>query len=138
VVLSQFVADTRRQIFEGLEKGLAPTVGTYDEAHFKLAKDLGKPQLGPVVYGPDHVTFDFIYPGGLQGTHVLAVSVTTPDRIVYMAVPPWVVEQVWQGDVLGSYHFAEEAQKLISEFCASLEPKANAGAFGPAATYVRS
>jgi hypothetical protein len=135
--LSEFVSTKRREVFEALSAGKSPPIGEFDEGVFRSARDRGKPQMGPVTYQPEQIVFDFIYPGGSQAALVLTVRVKAPERIVYMAVPTWVVEQIWQGDVQGSYHFAEEAKRLLSDYSSSLEPESNADAFGPAPSFKR-
>jgi hypothetical protein len=135
--LSEFVSEKRRDIYEALSAGRAPVTGLFDEALFREAKDRGQPQMGPVSYQPQHVSFDFIYLATAASTMVLTVQVDAPDLIVYMAVPSWVVEQIWQGDVQGSYHFAREAQELLAAFAVTLAPEANALAFGPSPSFKR-
>ncbi len=52
---------------------------------------------------------------------------------MYLDVPVWVVEQIWEGDVEGSYHFESHARALVSAFTAALDEEANATQFGPKA-----
>jgi hypothetical protein len=46
----------------------------------------------------------------------LQVRVAAPERIVYLPVPEWVVESVWQGEVAGSYQFESDARRLVDKF----------------------
>jgi hypothetical protein len=62
------------------------------------------------------VTFEFIFSFSDGQTEVLQVKVTAPERIVYLPVPEWVVESVWQGEVAGSYHFESDARRLVDKF----------------------
>lgn len=135
--LSRFVSETRRHLYELLSSGRQPDLGEFDPDLYRRAKDRGQPQMGPVSYRPDRVVLDFIYPGDGSAAIVLAVNVDPPERIVYMPVPEWVVEQIWQGDVQGSYRFASEAAELLRRFEQLLEPSRNEADFGPAQQYKR-
>lgn len=128
--LNEFVATTRRVLFEQLKAGLEPQVGTWDATLLADAKSKGTPQVGTTRYEPDAVVFEFVYPDSAS-TVVLAVRVASPHRIVLLPVPAWVVEQIWQGEIDGSYHFEPDALQLVAEFTQALNPEENAKRFGP-------
>ncbi len=136
--LRTFAAKHRLAIFERLKSGLEPEGCVFDRAAFQGALTKGAPQLGSTVYRPHEVRFEFIYSDPSGGTMVLVVSVVPPERIVALPVPSWVIENVWQGEVHGSYAFETEALSLLEAFRASLEPEANAELFGTAKPIGRS
>ncbi|HWD41601.1 MAG TPA: hypothetical protein VG944_22350 [Fimbriimonas sp.] len=135
--LNEFVAQLRKQTLRNLEAGLPPDEGAFDEEAFRKAKDRGKPQMGPFRFEPARILLDFLYLKGGESALVLTVAFESPERIVYMPVPEWVVEQVWQGDVQGSYHFDSEARELLRRFESRLEPATNAENFGPPESFRR-
>jgi hypothetical protein len=61
----------------------------------------------------------------LSAAQIVTVTQEAPERIVFLPVPSWVVEQIWQGDVDGTFHFESEARSLLAEFANGLEPEAN-------------
>lgn len=87
--------------------------------------------MGGTRYEPDSLTFEFIYPDPQSSATVLSVRVATPERIVYLPVPAWVVEHIWQGEVVGSFAFESEAAEQVAEFVSSLDREPNAALFGP-------
>lgn len=127
--LNAFTASKKRAIFEDLLAGREPGEGSYDPGLLREGRTKGKPQMGGAVYTPDEIRLEFIYPDPVQGSVVLTVSIPAPERIVSMPVPSWVVENVWQGEVLGSYHFESEAGRLVAEFQSLLLPENNSAAF---------
>ena len=74
--------------------------------------------------------FEFIYSSKGASSTVFQVEVDAPERIVYMPVPSWVIESIWQGEINGSFHFESDARELIDQFTASLQTEANASIFG--------
>lgn len=86
--------------------------------------------MGATNYEPDAILMEFIYPDPKGSAVLLSVRVSAPERIVFMPVPEWVVESIWQGEIAGSYHFEGDALRMIEEFRASLAPEANAEIFG--------
>lgn len=126
MTLSVFAASTKRKIYEELCLGFAPSVGSFVPELLRDAKDKGEPQMGTTVFAPDLVTFEYIYPGSL----LFSVSIIPPQRIVFMPVPSWVVETIWQGEIAGSYHFESDAEALVTEFRELLSTSGNAGVFG--------
>ena len=130
MTLSEFAAEKRSRTFEALLSGLPPPEGEFSDSIFKEGKDKSQPQMGATRYEPDAVVFEFIYPDPLGAPSLLSVRLEAPERIVFMPIPPWVVESIWQGEVAGSYHFESEARKLLEDFMKGLEPEPNAQSFG--------
>jgi len=131
--LNTFAASQKRAIFDDLYDGKSPAIGSYDEALLREAKTKGKPQMGPTRYGQNELHFEFAYPDPNGAAVILTVTVSTPERVVLLPVPDWVVESIWQGEISGSYHFESDARRLIEEFQSLLSPEANAAlmAAGP-------
>jgi hypothetical protein len=129
VKLNAFVAETRQRIFQDLSAGKPPSLGDYSEEVLKRARTKGQPQMGSTRYAPDHVGFEFIYPDPHGAAVLLTVAVPAPERIMFLPVPEWVISQIWQGEVTGSYHFLPDAEALLADFKAQLEPDPNARLF---------
>lgn len=129
VQLREFSAVTKREIFERLLSGHTPASGEFDAGLLAQSKDLGEPKMGTTHFAPHAITHEFLYGSG-SDLKIFAVTLTAPDRIVYMPVPSWVVENIWQGSIDGTYHFAADAERLLSEFQVLLEASANAATFG--------
>ena len=128
--LNQYVAEKRLAIFDDLKRGHSPREGAYDEHALADAKVKGQPQLGSTRFEPDSIHIEFIYPDPSTSASVVTVTLQSPERIVFMPVPSWVVESIWQGDIDGSYHFESEAAVLFREFEQQLTPEQNAELFG--------
>ena len=131
MTLNEFAAQKKRAIFEDLEKGLNPNEGSFDESILKEARAKGKPQMGTTRYTPNEIVFEFIYPDRLSSSTVVPVHLAPPQRIVFLPIPSWVVESIWQGEIDGTYHFEADALRLVEEFEALLTPEANPAQFGP-------
>lgn len=129
--LAQYASDLRLALFDDLQSGREPREGTFDPEVLKEARSKGTPQMGGTRYEPDSLTFEFIYPDPQSSATVLSVRVATPERIVYLPVPAWVVEHIWQGEVVGSFAFESEAAEQVAEFVSSLDREPNAALFGP-------
>ena len=127
--LNEWAAQTKRSLFDELGKGAKPSYGEYNPVTLEEARIIGKPQIGATVYSPDAARFEFVY-SGASSTIVFSVSVTSPERIVFMPVPAWVIESIWQGDIDGSYHFEPDAETLAEEFRTMLSVKVNSQLFG--------
>ncbi len=127
--LNAYVAEHRRRIFEDLLAGRVPSEGAYDEAVLRDARAKGKPQMGSVRLRPDAIELEFIYAEARSATTVLTVRLDPPERIVFLPVPAWVVESIWQGDISGSHEFESDARKLLLAFESQLTPEANAPLF---------
>jgi hypothetical protein len=128
--LNEFAAGRRLAIFERLQQGLAPHEGEWDEALLREARSKGQPQLGATRYEPQAIFLEFIYPDPQGAAVILTVRLQASERIVYLPVPKWVVESIWQGEISGSYHFESDAKALLEEFSALLAPDVNSELFG--------
>lgn len=131
MTLNAYSAAKKIALFEDLKKGLPPSEGVYDEVVLKEAKAKGDPQVGATKYEPNVIQIEFIYPDPKSTSTILVVKLTPPERIVFLPVPTWVVESIWQGEISGTYHFESEAKRLYNEFGLELEADANQKWFGP-------
>jgi hypothetical protein len=129
--LNAYVADKRRIIYADLTAVRPPSEGTYDESLLAEGRARGLPLLGATRYRPDAVILEFIYPADSGASIILTVTLPVPERVVFLPVPPWVVESIWQGEIDGTYHFESDARRLIAEFSAELDTGRNAEWFGP-------
>jgi hypothetical protein len=127
--LREFVAATKRSIFEELSRRQTPSLGTVDAARLADAFSKGRPQMGATNYQPDQIEFEFIFPDPGQSPVILVVSVVPPERIVFMPVPDWVVEDIWQGEISGSFVFASDCDRMLHEFHQVLQPDSNSALF---------
>lgn len=91
----------------------------------------GAPQMGSTRYAPDAIFVEFIYPDKLGKSVILTVKLEAPERIVYLPVPGWVVESIWQGEISGSFHFESDARRMMAELENQLDPEPNKALFGP-------
>jgi hypothetical protein len=130
-------ANLRGSILEDLKLRKAPSVGQFEPEILKQAFERGEPQMGSQRFSPQGIFLEFIFPDPQKGTVILTVFCPTEERIVYLPVPKWVVENVWQGDVSGSYHFESHAQELLAAFEGLLSPEANAALFEQQTDFVR-
>jgi hypothetical protein len=131
MTLNQYSAERRLRILDELRKGLPPAEGEYDEALWREGKVKGDPQMGTTRYEPFSIVFEFIFPDPSTNATVLCVRLTPPERIVFLPVPPWVIESIWQGEIDGTHHFESEAYQVFEEFRKELEPEANRKWFEP-------
>ncbi len=129
--LNEYASGLRRKLFDELKAGQPPSQGTFDESVFKDGKSKGAPQVGTTRFEPQAMHFEFVYPDPVGTTVILTVTVEPPERIVFLPVPGWVIESIWQGDIDGSYHFESDARRLVASFSEDLEPDANQKWFGP-------
>jgi len=86
--------------------------------------------MGSIRFSPETLHCEYIYSRSGEGALIFAVEVPSPERIVYLAVPTWVVQNIWQGEVSGTYAFESEARALLSAYEADLQPEANGKLFG--------
>ena len=128
--LAAFVAAAKREILDDLTQKRLPSRGRFDEKLLHDAFLKATPQMGTTVYHPNRATLEFIYPDLLEGSLIVKVELDLPERVVFMPVPEWVIETIWQGDVDGSYHFESDAFKLLNRLTADLEPGTNDKFFG--------
>lgn len=123
--LTEFVAENKRQVYEDLVSGRAPRAGKYDKTRLAQLRAKGAPQMGTTEFEPDSIHLEFIYMSEGVSEGVLSIELQPPERIVFMPVPKWVVEEVWQGEVGGSYHFESDAEKLLEQFSKLLSKSDN-------------
>ncbi|MBX3120151.1 MAG: hypothetical protein KF784_13885 [Fimbriimonadaceae bacterium] len=128
--LNAYAAEKRLMIFEQLKQGLPPSEGEFDEQTFLDAKVKGLPQMGTTRYEPQAIYLEFIYPDPQGGSAIVTVKLDAPERIIFLPVPEWVIESIWQGDIDGSYHFESDAQALVAKFEAELTADGNEKWFG--------
>jgi hypothetical protein len=131
MTLNAYAAQQRLAVFDDLKGGREPATGEFDSAVLADGRLKGEPQMGPTRYEPHSIFFEFIYPDPSTTATVFTVRQDAPERIVFMPVPSWVVENIWQGDITGTYHFESEARRLFDELAAELEPARNLLHFGP-------
>jgi hypothetical protein len=91
----------------------------------------GEPQIGAANFTPTTIIFEYIFSDGRGATTILSVTIDAPERIVFLPVPSWVVETIWQGEIDGSYQFEQDALAALDEFRSMIEPDANVSWFGP-------
>lgn len=125
MTLQAFASETRSRIFEALQSGDPPPTGEFEQALFLDGKAKGQPLMGTTRFEPEAGLFEFIYPDPNGAPVVLVVRVPSPERIVYLPIPDWVVESIWQGEIAGSYALESEAKSRLAAFAARLEPSAN-------------
>lgn len=126
--LNTYVAARKRALYYELSAGQEPSFGDFDPALLREARAKGAPQMGTTTLAPDRITVEFIY-SDQQGALILPIKLEPPERIIFLPIPGWVVESIWQGEIDGSYHFESDAVILVEGFLSSLEPEANAALF---------
>jgi hypothetical protein len=124
--LNAYAAEKRLKLFEELRNGLDPSEGEFDSALLAEGRIKGQPQLGTTRYEPDSIIIEFIFPDSQSSATVFTVKLKSPQRIVFMPVPSWVVESIWQGEIDGSFQFESDARKLLEAFQAGLQREPNA------------
>ena len=127
MALSEFVARRKREIFHALSQHQYPEIGAFDAEVLREGRTKGEVRMGTSVLHPDRIELQFLF--GTSDPTILTVTLETPERIVFMPVPDWVVQNVYQGDVLGSAHFESDAQRLLAEFEIKLTPAQNEAEF---------
>jgi hypothetical protein len=131
MTLNAYAADKRLAIFEDLKNGQPPREGQFDETVLSEAKVKGDPQMGSTRYEPDAIFVEFIYPDPKTTSTILTIRLTPPERIVFLPVPDWVVENIWQGDIAGTHQFESDARRMYEEFVRELDTEPNKKWFGP-------
>jgi len=126
--LNAYVAARKRALYDELLTGQEPSFGEYDPALLREARAKGAPQMGSTSLSPDRITVEFIF-CDQQGATVLPIKLEPPERIIFLPIPEWVIESIWQGEIDGSYHFESDAVVLVEHLLSSLEPEANAALF---------
>lgn len=125
MTLREFVSEQMNLIFDALKRGQSPPVGTYEAESLRECQRRSQVRTGVTRFLPDSALFEFIFNDPSLGPAVLTVKVAAPEPIVYMPVPGWVIEDVWQGDVTGSFRFHSEAVQLIEVFQNELRAENN-------------
>ncbi|MCH8977918.1 MAG: hypothetical protein IH945_01580 [Armatimonadetes bacterium] len=125
MTLAEYVAAKKTEIYDDLMQGRSPQQGRFDKGALAELTARGKPQMGSTSFEPETVRFEFIFPQSDGSAEVLSVELDAPERIVFMPVPSWVVETIWQGSVDGSYHFESDVRRLLANLSDSLEPLSN-------------
>lgn len=128
--LRETTAELRLQIMEDLVARRNPRHGAWDAEVLAATKDRGTPQIGSTNYDPHAINFEFIFLSKGAAPIILRVRVPTEKRIVFLPVPSWVIESIWQGEVSGSYHFEPDAEALVQAFAECLAPENNVAIFG--------
>jgi hypothetical protein len=131
VNLNAFAAEKRRAIFDSLRAGHDPAEGSFNAETLKEGRMKGAPQVGSTRYEPHAIHFEFIFPDPSTTATVFTVTIVPTERIVFLPVPEWVIESIWQGDIDGSYHFESDAMTLMESFRGEVEPDKNLTWFGP-------
>lgn len=131
MTLNEFAAAKRLALFDDLRAGRDPGEGTFDAELLREARTKSAPQLGATRYEPQAIVLEFIYPDPDSSATVVSVRIESPDRIVFLPVPAWVVETIWQGEIDGSFQFERDARSLVETFQGELAPDANAKWFEP-------
>ncbi len=131
MTLNAYAAQKRLAILDELKRGQPPTEGVFDAAVFAEGKVKGDPQMGSTRYEPNGIFVEFIYPDPKTTSTILTVRLDSPERIVFLPVPSWVTENIWQGDISGTFHFESEARRLYEELGLEIEGDANLKWFGP-------
>lgn len=128
--LNAYAAELRLRLLEELKSGSAPSLGKFDLAVLDEGRKKGAPQMGSTLYEPHAIVFEFLYSAPHVAATVLSVKVEAPERIVFMPVPEWVVESIWQGEIDGSFCFESDARELSEKYSHELEAAPNAKWFG--------
>lgn len=133
----EFASAARRRVLADLESGEEPGAGEFDRERLRAARAHGEPRMGSMVVHPERLDLEFPFVSA-EGAVVFSVSVATPERVVAMPVPEWVVENVWHGTVEGSFVFESEARAMLGRLAALLEPGPNRALFAGRASVGRS
>jgi len=126
MTLNAFAAEKRLKLFDELKRGSNPSEGSFDAAALAEGRMKGAPQIGTTRYEPRAIVFEFIFPDPRGGATVMPVRLDAPERIVFLPVPEWVIESIWQGDIDGSFHFESDAVALVESLKGELTPEGNA------------
>ncbi len=87
--------------------------------------------MGITKYEPGAAHLEFIFPDTSSTSTVFSVRISVPERIVYLPVPEWVIEDIWQGGISGAYHFESDARDLVLRLQEDLAPENNVEWFSP-------
>ncbi len=123
--LAVFVARNKREIWEKLNLGQPPHIGEFNLDVYTAIKSRPGVQIGTVTFSPSSITLEFLFPDPTSISAILPVILSVSERIVFMPVPTWVVESIWQGDIDGSYHFESDANALLAKYQEELTVSGN-------------
>jgi hypothetical protein len=122
----QETALLRGQILEDLQAKIEPRIGQFEPETLRLALTKPSVQMGAQKFVPNGFFFEFIFPDPTAGTVILTVFVPSKERIVFLPVPNWVRQNIWQGDIEGSYYYESEVEPVLSGFRTLLSDEKNA------------
>lgn len=127
--LAVVAAQQKRDIYEALRRGEEPPIGEFDADLLRSGREKGEVQMGTTSFYPDRAVYEFLFQDLNGSAVILSVTVVPEERIVYLPIPSWVVETIWQGEVSGSFVFESEAMVKMAELEESLTVEGNAPLF---------
>lgn len=127
--LSEFTAQLKREIYDQLRAGSPPAQGKFDAELLAAAREKGLPQMGSTRHTPHAIFIEFIFPDPTSAPIVFSVEIEAPERIVFLPVPDWVIDDVWQGEVAGRFVFESEALLYMQKLTDSLRIENNEALF---------
>ena len=127
--LSSYVGRLKRELWEDIKSNREPRVGEFDAALLANLRSKEAVQIGTATFRPDRITLEFLFPEASGVPTILSVNITPPERIVFLPVPEWVIETIWQGDVDGSFHFESDATQLLDKFLKLVTAEENKALF---------
>ena len=128
MTLNEYLSKLKRELYEKVVNGVVPEQGECDAQRLSELIAQAKPQIGTCVIKPNQLVFEFLF-NLSDSTVIFPIVIVPPERVVFMPVPEWVVESIWQGEVAGTYRFESEACKLLSGFESALSPDNNPALF---------
>jgi hypothetical protein len=126
MTLNEYLAAQKKLAFEAVSVGRTPEGARCDASRLAELAAVGRATMGTTNLGPMLVEFEFVFAMPDGRSEVLTVALVPPHRIVFLPVPPWVLESIWQGEVTGSHHFEQDARALLDEFSQELHAPQNA------------
>lgn len=135
--LYEVSANIRASIFEELKAKRSPSVGEFEPEKLKQAFERGEPQMGAQKFTPEGIFFEFIFPNPVSGTVILPVFVRMEERIVFLPVPKWVIQNIWQGDISGSYVFESQVEETLEKYRLLLSKEGNQQFFEDQSDFVK-
>ncbi|MCS6949110.1 MAG: hypothetical protein NZ520_01480 [bacterium] len=117
MTLREFTNAARKQILEALQHKQPPPIGHFDRKAFEEAMQMREVQMGSAHYTPRSVVLEFVFWHDTPGAPlILSVEVETPEPVVFLPVPDWVQQDVWQGEVKGTFRLRSEAEQMLETF----------------------
>ena len=123
--LSSYVGRLKRELWEDIKANREPRIGEFDAALLAGMRSKEAVQIGTAIYRPDQIILEFLFPEASGVPTILSVSITPPERIVFLPVPEWVIETIWQGDIDGSFHFESDAKLLLDKLLTLVTAEGN-------------